>query len=94
MDPRIGEKFGALTQQEVFQKVFKSLEQGAATQVLAAVGKDFEGKGGLYLDDAGVAKKIEDDAPAGLAGYKSWAYDVEGAKRLWVDSAKMVGVEE
>ncbi|KAF2160000.1 hypothetical protein M409DRAFT_70719 [Zasmidium cellare ATCC 36951] len=94
MDKRVEDLFGPLVQQEVFQKVFKSVEQGAATQVLAAISPEFEGKGGIYLDDAGVAKKIDDDAQSGVAGYKSWAYDVEGAKTLWVDSAKMVGVQE
>ncbi|KAK4500635.1 hypothetical protein PRZ48_008824 [Zasmidium cellare] len=94
MDPRVSEKLGPIVSQEIFQKFFKSVEQGAATQVLAAIGRDFEGKGGVYLDDCGVAKRIGDEEQAGLAGYKSWAYDEAGARQLWVDSARMVGVEE
>lgn len=94
MDPRVEEKFKAIFGMEAFQKNFKSLEQGAATTVLAAIGRDFEGKGGLYLDDCGVSPRIGDDEQAGLGGWKSWAFDGEGAKVLWRDSLGMVGVEE
>lgn len=31
----------------------KSVPQGAATTVLFAIGKDYEGLGGKYLEDAG-----------------------------------------
>lgn len=34
-----------------FQKLMKSTEQGAATTVWAAVGKEWENKGGRYLND-------------------------------------------
>ncbi len=44
MDPIVQPIFEPLFSTEAFQKVFKSLSQGAATQVLAAVGKDYEGE--------------------------------------------------
>lgn len=94
LDPRVSEKFAALVTMEAFQKTFKSVEQGAATQVLAAVGKDWEGKGGVYLDDCGVSQKLPDDAQIGVNGYRSWAYDSEGESGLWRDSLGLVGLEE
>jgi len=46
LDPRVMELFKDLMQDPALQKAFKSVPQGAATQVLAAVGKDYEGVGG------------------------------------------------
>jgi NAD(P)-dependent dehydrogenase (short-subunit alcohol dehydrogenase family) len=43
------------------EKFMKSPEQGAATTVLAAVGKEFEGKGRLYLEDCAVAGPTTDN---------------------------------
>ncbi|KAK5137117.1 hypothetical protein LTR08_001126 [Meristemomyces frigidus] len=75
-------------------KIFKSVEQGAATQVLAAVGKDYEGKDGMYLDDCGVGQPIPDDVQIGISGYRPWAYNPDGERRLWKDSLDMVGVKD
>ncbi|KAK4693809.1 hypothetical protein P7C71_g3654, partial [Lecanoromycetidae sp. Uapishka_2] len=66
----------------------KSPEQGAATSVLAAVGKDYEGKGRLYLEDCDTAGPTKN----GDAGYMSYAFDREKEARLWEDSLKMVGL--
>ena len=74
-------------------KFMKSTGQGAATTVLAAVGKEFEGKGRLYLEDCEVAKLSEGgDFAAG--GYVGHAFDKEKEARLWEDSLKMVGLNE
>jgi len=67
----------------------KSTEQGAATTVLAAVGAEFEGKGGVFLEDCGVAKEGSQHG-----GYASWAYDEEKEGRLWKESLKMIGLED
>ena len=72
----------------------KSVEQGAASIVLAAIGKEYEGVGGYYMEDCGKSLPLADDAAMGMPGYKPWAYDQEGARRLWADSLKMVGLEE
>jgi len=69
----------------------KSVEQGAATQVWAAVAKELEGKGGLYLDDVQVAKEATDQKTMCIPGYAPWIWDAEMAKRLWDDSERMVG---
>ena len=71
----------------------KSPEQGAATTVYAAVGKEWEGKGGKYLEDCGVAGLCESDDSLAL-GHAKHAYNPDGEKRLWQDSGKMVGVED
>ncbi|TKA72822.1 hypothetical protein B0A49_05289 [Cryomyces minteri] len=69
----------------------KSTEQGAATTVLAAVGRVYEGKGGLYLEDCDVAAPAK-EADLGAQGHAAHAFDKEKEARLWRDSLKMVGV--
>ena len=94
LDPVFMEKIGPLLELEEFKVAFKSVEQGAATQVLAAIGKDYEGKGGLYLDDCRVSPPLADDQMVGTVGYRPWAYNPEGEKKLWVDSLEMVGLND
>jgi hypothetical protein len=74
---------------ELLVKEFKLKRpsQGAATTVWAAIGKDLEGKGGLYLEDAQIATA---SVPPAITGYDTHAYDVEGAKKLWEYSEKIV----
>lgn len=79
---------------EAFMKAFKSAEQGAATTVWAAVGKELEGKGGLYLEDCGVAGLAEVDGELGLPGYASFAFDEGVEERLWGVSCGLVGIVE
>ncbi|CAI0653947.1 unnamed protein product [Colletotrichum noveboracense] len=72
----------------------KNAAQGAATSVLAAVGTDWEGKGGGYLADCveqGLA--VDPSAQTGM-GYSSWAYEEEKANRLWEESCTMIGFED
>lgn len=71
------------------ENFMKSPEQGAATSVLAAVGKVYEGKGRLYLVDCAA---VEQEASEGKPGYAKWTFDEEKEKRLWEDSLKMVGL--
>ncbi|KAK3670624.1 hypothetical protein LTR78_009459 [Recurvomyces mirabilis] len=94
MDPRIAAKFAPFFEMPEMQAYMKSVEQGAATQVLAAVGKDYEGKGGFYMDDCRVAEPIPEGAMPGFSGYQSWAYSPEGEKKLWSESLKMVGLKD
>jgi NAD(P)-dependent dehydrogenase (short-subunit alcohol dehydrogenase family) len=67
----------------------KSVEAGAATAVYAATAPELEGRGGLYLEDCGVAKV--DDAEDAAGGVRSYALDPDAAKRLWSASEEMVG---
>ncbi|OCL05058.1 short-chain dehydrogenase [Glonium stellatum] len=72
----------------------KSPAQGAATSVYAAVSKEWANKGGRYLSDCAEQGEFgKQDKPQGRDdGYKPWAYDEEGERRLWKDSLKMVGL--
>ena len=85
------EQVESFSKDEKTRNYMKSVEQGAATQVYAAVSKEWEGKGGRYLEDCDDAMPNQ---PGHIEGYATWAYDEEGAKRLWTDSCKMVGVED
>ena len=85
------EQTAAFSADEKTRKYMKSIPQGAATSVYAAVSREWEGKGGRYLEDCdeGVPNQ-----PGHMEGYAAHAYNEEGEKRLWADSCKMVGVED
>ncbi|PVH69672.1 NAD(P)-binding protein [Cadophora sp. DSE1049] len=72
--------------------MMKSVEQGAATSVLAAVGKDFEGVGRVYLADCAI-ELPKADAREGQDGYAPWAFNKESEAKLWEDSLKIVGLD-
>ncbi|KAF2172782.1 hypothetical protein M409DRAFT_62478 [Zasmidium cellare ATCC 36951] len=75
----------------------KSVEQGAATSVYAAVSEEWKQKGGRYLSDCVEQKAFqhkENPMYVGDDGYEEWAYDEEKEGRLWRDSLKMVGLED
>jgi len=79
---------------EAFVKVLKSAEQGAATTVMAAVGKEWEHKGGRYLQDCEESTRGEDDGQAFGDGYVRHTYNREEEARLWRDSLKLVGIAD
>ena len=79
---------------------FKSIEQGAATSVWAAVAPELEGKGGLYLEHCQIAPLISDEeCNAAIAsnfkngfpfGYRPYVLDHENAKRLWTVTEDLI----
>ncbi|CRG92869.1 hypothetical protein PISL3812_09942 [Talaromyces islandicus] len=75
-------------------KILKSTEQGAATTVIAAVGKDWEGKGGKYLEDCEEARRGPDDNDVFGVGWVRQTYNSENERRLWVDSLKILGMSD
>lgn len=75
------------------QKVWMTVEQGAATNIIAAVGKDYDGLGGFYMENCGASHPVSDDDRWPGHGFKSWAFDQQGEEKLWADSLKMVGLE-
>ena len=83
-----------LLQMEHIVKQFKDIEQGAASVVLAAVGREYEGVGGFYMEDCRVSPPYPEDAPLGSVGYRPWAYDEAGEKTLWKDSLAMLGLKD
>jgi len=68
---------------------YKSIPQGAATTVWAAIVADAEVVGGRYCEDCHVAH-LEDN-PDLRGGVRSYAVDPEHAKALWAKSEAMVG---
>lgn len=86
-DPDIIE---AITKMPRLVPIFKSPEQGAATSVLAAVGKEWEGRGGVYLEDCDAALRGEDDGDGFALGYTTWTYSEVEEEKLWKESARMV----
>ncbi|CAK7246089.1 MAG: hypothetical protein STHCBS139747_007711 [Sporothrix thermara] len=76
----------------------RSPEQGAATSIFAAVARELEGKGGVYLEDCAIAPAIDivDNSPAGqlAVGFAPWAYDPPKEDLLWTESLKLVGLPE
>lgn len=72
----------------------KSLEQGAATTVWAAVAKCWEGRGGKYLVDCQVSPPVREGASLLETGYAEWAYNKENEQRLWKLSNTLVGLND
>jgi NAD(P)-dependent dehydrogenase (short-subunit alcohol dehydrogenase family) len=63
---------------------YKTIPQGASTQVWAAVNPDFENKGGLYLNDTQIGKESTiEEIMKNQAGYLPQALDAETATKLW-----------
>lgn len=83
------QKMGWFTEdgEYIFDCVWKTPEQGAATTVWGATSPELEGKGALYLEDVAVAKPND----GGASGYATWAFDEEGAAKLWQWSEEAVG---
>lgn len=88
------EMLSQLAQDTRMQRIMKSPEQGAATSVWAAVGKEWEGTGGKFLDNCQISKPMKPDEWIGGPGHADWIYDVEKAKKLWEASCEMVGIKE
>ena len=76
------------------KKIVKTQEQGAATTVWAAVSKEWEGKGGKYLEDVSVSVPETEELVPLFRGYKPHMYDAEAAKRLWDESLNIVGLDD
>lgn len=67
---------------------WKTIPQGAATQVWAATAPELDGKGGVYCEDCHVA---EVDNESSKGGVRSYALDEGAADRLWSMSEEMTG---
>ncbi|SPJ82308.1 related to reductases [Fusarium torulosum] len=84
----------AMQKDEALFKTMKSPEQGAATTVWAAIGQEWEKKGGEYLADCGRTTRGNDKHEITGAGFAGHAYDPENEARLWNDSLKIVGLTD
>ena len=72
---------------------FKSIPQGAATSVWAAVVAPADEIGGQYCENCHVAKTVPDDTPitAVSEGVRGYALDAKNAEALWKKSEELVG---
>jgi NAD(P)-dependent dehydrogenase (short-subunit alcohol dehydrogenase family) len=71
----------------------KSVAQGAATIIYAALSEEWEGRGGRYLSNL-IEQEPADTTGNWLQseiGYAPWAYDEEAASRFWQQSQRLVG---
>ena len=87
------EQVQGLLQDQGLAKYWKSYEQGTATTIWAAVGKEWEGKGGRYLSQCSEAPLGELESDRAGATHVKHTYDPEEESRLWKDSLVMVGVQ-
>lgn len=86
-------EMAALGAIEQFSRTMKSLEQGAATTVWAAIAKEWGTKGGRYLVDCTEGVPAEADSSLyDSAFHAPFAYDAKKEERLWKDSLKIVGL--
>ena len=76
---------------EPFQ--FKTVPQGAATSVWAAVVASAEEVGGQYCENCHVSEVVADDARLGMLdeGVRRYALDPQNAVALWKKSEELVG---
>ncbi|WP_335981886.1 SDR family NAD(P)-dependent oxidoreductase [Streptomyces sp. CA2R106] len=71
---------------------YKTVEQGAATTIVAAVAPQFAHSGGHYLDDCREAYTVPNDADLAQHphGVKEWALDPATAHHLWTVSTTLL----
>ncbi|KAH7419652.1 short-chain dehydrogenase/reductase-like protein [Cadophora sp. MPI-SDFR-AT-0126] len=89
VDPAVLE---GMSKDEALARSMKSPEQGAATTVWAAIGREWEDKGGEYLADCSRQVLGNDKGEITGQGFAPHAYDPERESRLWKDSLQMVGL--
>ncbi|PWY89824.1 NAD(P)-binding protein [Aspergillus heteromorphus CBS 117.55] len=88
------EQIEGMMQNKALMKYLKSSEQGAATTLWAAVGREWEGRGGKYLSECAEAELGPDDGDDTVSTYASHTYKPEDEDRLWKDSLGMVGLSQ
>jgi NAD(P)-dependent dehydrogenase (short-subunit alcohol dehydrogenase family) len=70
----------------------KSVPQGAATSVWAAVVAPADDVGGRYCENCHVGELLQGEAASAISeGVRAYALDPERAKALWTKSEEMVG---
>ncbi|KAF9766066.1 hypothetical protein IL306_001557 [Fusarium sp. DS 682] len=68
----------------------QSLGQAAASTLVAAIGREWEGTGGVYITNCSAAERGEDDGVSTSYTYVSHTYNPKDEQRLWNDSLNMV----
>ena len=75
LQKHVPETVEAIKGNDQMNNFLKSTPQGCAMTLWAAVGKEWEGQGGKYLEDCDVAEPDEGNDPYKLSGYRSYAYN-------------------
>ena len=83
------EKQAALSR---FQHLLKNVEQGAATSVWCATSPQLAEMGGVYCENADIARETPADSPD-VDGVRPWATDPQAAEKLWTLSESWAGLE-
>lgn len=85
-------KDGWAREQAAGRVTMKTVEQGAATTLVAALAPELA-TGGHYLEDGQESPTVADDAEVaqGQPAVRAWAKDPEAASRLWEVSERLVG---
>ncbi|RPH71829.1 MAG: SDR family NAD(P)-dependent oxidoreductase [Myxococcaceae bacterium] len=73
------------------RSMMKTVEQGAATTVWAAVSGQLDGLGGVYCENCNIAEPVPADSEE-THGVRPWAMDPALAERLWALSEKITGL--
>ncbi|MEM9818117.1 MAG: SDR family NAD(P)-dependent oxidoreductase [Cyanobacteria bacterium P01_D01_bin.6] len=89
LEPELTERFEQLIKER--PDIWKTVPQGGATSCWAATSPDLNGKTGLYLEDCHIAEPGGGDVLNG--GYAPYAYDADGAQKLWALSNDLLGTE-
>jgi NAD(P)-dependent dehydrogenase (short-subunit alcohol dehydrogenase family) len=74
------------------QNMMKTVEQGAATTVWAAVSHQLDALGGVYCENCNIAEPVPADSQE-TRGVRPYATDPVLAERLWVLSEKVTGLK-
>lgn len=88
------EFYKSATADPEYQAQVKSLEQGAATTVWAAIAESLSNRGGIYLEDVGEAEEAALEGPAWRTGYGKQICSPVDEKKLWDVSSKLCGIQE
>lgn len=70
---------------------FKTVEQGAATTIWAAVSPQLNGKGGVYCEDCDIAAMVPADSKL-FSGVRPWAVDQAAGEALWTLSENLTAM--
>ncbi|MES1174028.1 MAG: oxidoreductase [Myxococcales bacterium] len=75
-----------------FQHLMKNVEQGAATSVWCATSPELAGMGGVYCENADIARETPAESED-VTGVRPWATDPQAAEKLWALSEGWVGLK-
>ncbi|KAL7935869.1 hypothetical protein V8C35DRAFT_298443 [Trichoderma chlorosporum] len=72
----------------------KSVEQGAATTVFAAIASCLEDKGGVFLENCSYGKEATADFGTMDGGYAAFAFDEAAEEKLWKETCKLLEIPD